>query len=107
MKQMSMAMLLLYPLGASMQRFNLSPKPECSPSSRMHLSVTMLGKPGRVAVIYSLPMPDDSPIGEADTAELALSGRVIASGRSGGSILTVDRTIFEHWLGIWEPRDHP
>ena len=44
----------------------------------------VLVKPGRAAVIYSLPMPDDSPIGEADTAELALSGRVIASGRSGG-----------------------
>ena len=44
----------------------------------------VLVKPGRAAVIYSLPMPDDSPIGEADTAELALGGRVIASGRSGG-----------------------
>ena len=44
----------------------------------------VLVKPGKAAVIYSLPMPDDSPIGEGDTAELALSGRVIALGRSGG-----------------------
>ena len=34
----------------------------------------VLVKPGRAAVIYSLPMPDDSPIGEADTGKLALSG---------------------------------
>ena len=59
----------------------------------------VLVKPGRAAVIYSLPMPDDSPIGEADTAELALGGRVIASGRSGGPILTIGRTVFEMWLG--------
>ncbi|MDE2780939.1 MAG: hypothetical protein OXI91_14865, partial [Chloroflexota bacterium] len=38
-------------------------------------------KPGMAAIIYSIPTPDDSPIGEADTAELALGGRVIASGR--------------------------
>ena len=52
----------------------------------------VLVKPGRAAVIYSLPMPDDSPIGEADTAELALVGRVIASGRSGGPDWTKSRT---------------
>ena len=34
----------------------------------------VLVKPGRATVIYSLPMPDDSPIGEADTGKLALSG---------------------------------
>ena len=44
----------------------------------------VLVKPGKAALIYYLPMPDDSPIGEGDTAELALGGRVIASGRSGG-----------------------
>ena len=59
----------------------------------------VLVQPGRAAVIYSLPMPEDSPIGEADTAELALNGRVIASGRSGGPDLTTGRTIFEMWLG--------
>ena len=52
----------------------------------------VLVKPGWAAVIYSLPMPDDSPIGGADTAELALGGRVIASGRSGGPECTVLRT---------------
>ena len=59
----------------------------------------VLVKPGRAAVIYSLPMPDDSPIRGADTAELALGGRVIASGRSGGPSCTVDGTVFEMWLG--------
>ena len=59
----------------------------------------VLVKPGRAAVIYSLPMPGGSPTGEADTAELALSGQVIASGRSGGPILTIGRTVFEMWLG--------
>ncbi|MYC36729.1 MAG: recombinase family protein [Chloroflexi bacterium] len=52
----------------------------------------VLVKPGRAAVVYYLPMPDDSPMGERDTAELALSGRVIASGRSGGPSVTILQT---------------
>ena len=56
-------------------------------------------KPGRAAIVYSIPTPDDSPIGGADVAEIALNGRVMNSVRHGGPKWTVDRTIFEMWLG--------
>ena len=56
-------------------------------------------KPGRAAIIYSMPTPDDSPIGGADAAEIALNGRVMNSVLPGGPFFTVDRTIFELWLG--------
>ena len=36
-------------------------------------------KPGSAAIVYSIPTPDDSPIGGADTAEVALDGRVMNS----------------------------
>ena len=57
-------------------------------------------KPGRAAIVYSIPTPEDSPIGGADAAEIALNGRVMNSVRHGGPKLTVDRTIFEMWMGI-------
>ncbi len=41
-------------------------------------------KPGRAAIVYSIPMPEDSPIGGADAAEVALNGRVRSSVRHGG-----------------------
>ena len=41
-------------------------------------------KPGRAAIIYSIPTPDDSPIGGADAAEVALNGRVMNSVLHGG-----------------------
>ena len=41
-------------------------------------------KPGRAAIVYSIPTPDDSPIGGADAAEIALNGRVMNSVRHGG-----------------------
>ena len=41
-------------------------------------------KPGRAAIIYSMPTPDDSPIGGADAAEIALNGRVMNSILHGG-----------------------
>ena len=41
-------------------------------------------KPGRAALIYSMPTPDDSPIGGADAAEIALNGRVMNSVLPGG-----------------------
>ena len=56
-------------------------------------------KPGRAAIVYSIPTPDDSPMGGADAAEIALNGRVMNSVQSGGPTCTVDRTIFEMWLG--------
>ena len=47
--------------------------------------------PGRAAIVYSIPTPEDSPIGGADAAEIALNGRVMNSVRHGGPILTIDR----------------
>ena len=41
-------------------------------------------KPGRAAIVYSIPTPDDSPMGGADAAEIALNGRVMNSVRRGG-----------------------
>ena len=41
-------------------------------------------KPGRAAIVYSIPTPEDSPIGGADAAEIALNGRVMNSVRHGG-----------------------
>ena len=56
-------------------------------------------KPGRAAIVYSIPTPEDSPIGGADAAEIALNGRVMNSVRHGGPTWMVDSTIFEIWLG--------
>ena len=47
-------------------------------------------KPGRAAIVYSIPTLDDSPMGGADAAEIALNGRVMNSVQSGG--LGRDRT---------------
>ena len=41
-------------------------------------------KPGRAAIVYTIPTPEDSPIGGADAAEIALNGRVMNSVQSGG-----------------------
>ena len=49
-------------------------------------------KPGRAAIIYSMPTPEDSPIGGANAAEIALNGRVMNSVLSGGPDLTKSRT---------------
>ena len=48
-------------------------------------------KPGRAAIVYSIPTPDDSPAGGADAVEIALNGRVMNSVRHGGPAWT--RTI--------------
>ena len=56
-------------------------------------------KPGKAAIVYSIPTPDDSPIGGADAAEVALTGRVRSTVQSGGPEWTADRTVFEMWLG--------
>ena len=52
-------------------------------------------KPGKAAIVYSIPTPEDSPIGGADAAEIALNGRVRSSVRHGGPKLTEGSTIFE------------
>ena len=49
-------------------------------------------KPGRAAIVYSIPTPEDSPIGGADVAEIALNGRVMNSVRHGGPDWTKSRT---------------
>ena len=56
-------------------------------------------KPGRAAIVYSIPTPDDSPMGGADAAEIALNGRVMNSVQSGGPKWTVGGTVFKMWLG--------
>ena len=36
-------------------------------------------KPGKATIVYTIPTPEDSPMGGADTAEVALNGRVMNS----------------------------
>ena len=52
-------------------------------------------KPGRAAIVYSIPTPEDSPMGGASAAEIALNGGVRSSVRHGGpaGIRTLDRQI--------------
>ena len=41
--------------------------------------------PGRAAIVYSIPTPEDSPTEGADTAEVALNERVMNSVQAGGA----------------------
>ena len=41
--------------------------------------------PGQAVIHYSLPAPEDSPIGGADAAEVALTGGVMSTGLSGSA----------------------
>ena len=41
-------------------------------------------KPGKAVIVYAMPTPEDSPIGGADAAEVALNGRVRSTVRDGG-----------------------
>ena len=41
-------------------------------------------RPGKAIIVYSIPTPDDSPMGGADVAEVALNGRVMNSVLPGG-----------------------
>ncbi len=56
--------------------------------------------PGRATIVYTIPTPQDSPIGGGDTAEVALDGGVMNSVQRGGPDLTVGSTIFEMWMGL-------
>ena len=49
-------------------------------------------KPGRAAIVYSIPTPEDSPMGGANAAEVALSGGVMNSVCHGGPCKTELRT---------------
>ncbi len=53
-------------------------------------------KPGRAAIVYSIPTPDDSPMGGADAAEIALNGRVMNSVRYGGPART-ELSLSQKW----------
>ena len=41
-------------------------------------------RPGKATIVYSIPTPDDSPMGGADVSEVALNGRVMNSVLPGG-----------------------
>ena len=49
-------------------------------------------KPGKAAIVYSIPTPQDSPIGGANAVEVALNGGVRSTVRHGGLDLTKSRT---------------
>ena len=49
-------------------------------------------KPGKAAIVYSIPMPDDSPIPGRDAEEMALNGSVLSTVKFGGLTATVDTT---------------
>ena len=42
-------------------------------------------RPGKATIIYTIPMPEDSPIGDSDTAELALTDGVRSTIRGSGA----------------------
>ena len=44
----------------------------------------VLVRPGGATIVYTIPTPDDSPIGGADAAEIALNGGVRSIGHGGG-----------------------
>ena len=48
----------------------------------------ILVRPGRATIHYTMPTPPDGPLGGADAAEVALSGRVMSSVRAGGPTRT-------------------
>ena len=60
----------------------------------------ILVRPGRATIHYAIPTPPDSPIGGADAAEVALSGRVMSTVQSGGPgwIRTTDRPVMSRVL---------
>ena len=56
--------------------------------------------PGNAVVRYTIPMPQDSPIGGMDAEEVALHAPVLSTVKFGGPKLTVDRTIFEMRMAL-------
>ena len=55
--------------------------------------------PGDALLRYTVPMPDDSSIPGRAAEKVALNGSVLSTLPDGGPKWTVDRTIFELWLG--------
>ena len=50
-------------------------------------------KPGKAAIVYSIPTPQDSPIGGANAVEVALNGGVRSTVRHGGPAWTRTRDL--------------
>ena len=55
--------------------------------------------PDSALIRYTIPMPDDSPIPGRDAEAMALNGSVLSTVKFGGPKWTVERTVFEMWLG--------
>ena len=55
--------------------------------------------PGKAAIRYTIPMPDDSRIPGLDTDEMALQGPVLSTVSLGGLEFIEDRSIFEMKMG--------
>ena len=55
--------------------------------------------PGDALLRYTIPMPDDSQIPGRNAEEMALNGSVLSTVKISPPFLTVDRTVFEMWLG--------
>ena len=53
-------------------------------------------RPGKAAIVYSIPTPEDSPIGGADAAEVALNGGVRSTVRHGGPART-ELSLSQKW----------
>ena len=49
-------------------------------------------EPGRAAIRYTIPMPQDSPIGESDTEEVSMGSPVLSTVTNGPPLVTVDST---------------
>ena len=50
-------------------------------------------RPGRAVIHYTIPTPEDSPIGGAGTAEMLLNGGVMNTVRGGGPSWTRTRDL--------------
>ncbi|MCY3734106.1 MAG: recombinase family protein [Chloroflexi bacterium] len=55
-------------------------------------------RPGRALIRYTIPMPEDSPIGRSDRAEVGLESGVRKSVRVGGPDWTKSRTDSRSWV---------
>ena len=50
-------------------------------------------RPGMATILYTIPTPEDSPIGGADAAEVALNGGVMSTVHAGGPTWTRTRDL--------------
>ena len=57
----------------------------------------VLVRPGGATIVYTIPTPEDSPIGGRDTAEIALNGGVRSIGYGGGPDWESDRQRANMW----------